>query len=83
MAFPMKTHLPYAAALAAAFFIFFAWSSPSSGEAGADDPAVVALVNDITTQQATITDNQAKIDSKLADIAETVRQARIFAARGK
>jgi hypothetical protein len=35
----------------------------------------------MTTQQATITDNQAKIDAKLAAIAENLRLARIYAGR--
>jgi hypothetical protein len=78
----MKPHLPYAAALTAAFVALLAWTGPSSGAAGGDDPAVVALVAEITTQQATITDNQSKIDTKIAAIGEQVRQARIFAHRG-
>ena len=55
---------------------------PSKGEVGPDDPAFVALLTEIATQQATIADNQAKIDAKLAAIAESVRVARIFVSRG-
>ena len=47
-----------------------------------DDPALTALLNDVTAQQATIAENQAKIDAKLAAIAENVRLARIFVGRG-
>ena len=34
-------------------------------------------------QQAIIADNQTKIDAKLATIGENVRQARIYAGRGR
>jgi hypothetical protein len=54
---------------------------PSGGQTG-DEINLVQLVNDVTTQQATILDNQAKIDVKLAKIAENVRLARIYAGRG-
>ncbi len=77
----MKTHLPTLAVLGGALIIAAAIPS-SSGQSG-DDPAVVEALKDVTVQQATIVDNQNKIDEKIATIAEQVRQARIFAARGK
>lgn len=40
------------------------------------------VVKDLQEQQATIADNQTKLDAKLAAVAEAVRQARIFASRG-
>jgi len=52
----------------------------SDGQTG-DDIAMTQLLNDIGTQQATIADNHAKIDAKLAKIAENVRLARIYAGR--
>jgi hypothetical protein len=54
----------------------------SSGEAASDDAALMALLNDVTAQQATLLDNQTKIDAKLATVAENVRVARIFVSRG-
>jgi len=78
----MKNKLPYFAALAAVLALLLGLPSPSNGQSG-DDPAVLELLKDIIAQQATIADNQAKIDEKLATVAEQVRQARIFAARGK
>jgi hypothetical protein len=78
----MKTHLPTLAVLGGALVIAAAIPSSSSGQSG-DDPAVVEALKDVTAQQATIVDNQNKIDEKIATIAEQVRQARIFAARGK
>lgn len=71
-------------ALAAAFVAgaFFA-PVPSSGQAGADDPVVLnALVTEVTNQQVTLAENHAKIDAKLAEIAENIRLARIYAGRG-
>lgn len=41
-----------------------------------------ALDKTVRAQQAEIAANQAKIDEKLAALAETVRTARIFASRG-
>ncbi|MCE9611779.1 MAG: hypothetical protein K8R23_16385 [Chthoniobacter sp.] len=55
---------------------------PLRGEGGADDAVVTALLSEVATQQATISENQAKIDTKLATIAESVRVARIFVSRG-
>jgi hypothetical protein len=48
-----------------------------------DDKALLALVKEVQAQQVQITDNQAKIDAKLAEIAETLRIARIFTSREK
>lgn len=57
-------------------------SAPSQGQAGGEDPQLTALVDEVAKQQAAIVDNQAKIDEKLAVIAEDVRVARIFVGRG-
>lgn len=43
---------------------------------------VLALAKEVQVQQATIADNQAKIEAKLAAIAESLRVARIFSTRG-
>jgi hypothetical protein len=52
-------------------------------ESERDQQAVAALTKELQGQQATIADNQAKIDAKLATIAEAVRQAKIYASRGR
>jgi hypothetical protein len=54
----------------------------SSGQAAVDDPALTALLNEVTTQQATVADNQTKIDAQLAAIGENLRLARIYVGRG-
>ena len=44
---------------------------------------LLALIKEVQTQQAQLTENQAKIDEKLATVTETVRTARIYSKRGK
>ena len=44
---------------------------------------LAALIKDAQAQQAQIADNQAKIETQLADLAETIRVARIFSKREK
>jgi hypothetical protein len=40
------------------------------------------LVKEVQGQQTSIVENQKKIDGQIADLAETVRVARLYAARG-
>jgi hypothetical protein len=54
----------------------------SNGQAAADDTLITTSLNEVTTQQATIAENQAKIDAKLAVIADSIRLARIYVGRG-
>jgi septal ring factor EnvC (AmiA/AmiB activator) len=44
---------------------------------------LAALIKEVQAQQAQIADNQAKIETQLADLAETIRVARIFSKREK
>ena len=44
---------------------------------------LTALVKEVQAQQTTIADNQAKIDAKLATIAEALRQAKIYSSRSR
>lgn len=70
----------YLAAVCAAASISIPYSLSAEQPATKSDQ-IRALVKDIRQQQALITDNQAKIDEKLAALAETVRTARIFSSR--
>lgn len=57
---------------------------------GADAPSatqqqeqqVLAVAKQVQDQQAAIAENQAKIEAKLATIAEALRVARIYSSRG-
>src|SRR2546429_9443364 len=44
---------------------------------------LLALIKEVQTQQAQLTENQAKIEEKLAVVTETVRAARIYSKREK
>jgi|SRR5688572_21651624 len=44
---------------------------------------LLALAKEVQNQQALITENQTKIDAKLATITEALRQARIYSSRSK
>jgi hypothetical protein len=69
-------------ALAAGALILLPPSSRGQAGAAGDEAAVARLLVDVSTQQAQIADNQNKIDEKIAIVAEQVRQARLFVARG-
>lgn len=43
---------------------------------------LAAIIKEIKAQQSEMAANQAKIDEKVAALAETVRVSRIFASRG-
>ena len=45
------------------------------------DADLLSAVKLLRSQQAEITDNEAKIETKLGELAETVRVARIFMSR--
>jgi hypothetical protein len=67
-----------AAFVAGAYFL----PAPSGGQTG-EEIQTTQILSDVIDQQKTITDNQAKIDAKLATIGENVRLARVMAGRGK
>jgi hypothetical protein len=79
----MKTK-PLSALAAALIAVALGLTLPerSSGQAGTDEAALAALLAEVAAQQALLAENQTKIDEKIAVIAEDVRIARIFVARG-
>ena len=67
-------------------FLFSLVLMTATGSRGQDQNAlyqakIIEIVKDIQGQHSQIASNQAKIDSKLADLSETIRVARVFAAR--
>jgi hypothetical protein len=69
--------------VAAIFSITLLAASAIRGQApdANNEQNLLALVKEVQAQQAQIADNQAKIDAKLAEIAEAIRVARIFTSR--
>jgi len=53
----------------------------SQGAADAD-AKTGALIREVQAQQKTLVENHARIDEKLAAVAEELRLARIFVSRG-
>ncbi len=47
-----------------------------------DQKQLEAMLQDVQAQQLEIAENQTKIDAKLAQVAEAIRVARIYASRG-
>ena len=74
----MKRHL-----VAVIYSISLIAGSASRAQApgATDDKNLLALIKEIQAQQVQIAENQAKIDVKLAEIADTLRVARIFTSR--
>ena len=60
-----------------------AWAAEPSKESEREQQQVAALTKELQAQQAAIVANQTKIDEKLAAIAEALRQAKIYAGRGR
>jgi hypothetical protein len=56
-------------------------SSSAQAPSGKDEEQLLILMKEVQAQQAQIADNQGKIDSKLTDLAETIRVARLFAGK--
>lgn len=87
----MQTKTLYVLAVAggAAFFALAA-PQPLSGQsvpaatpaAEAASAQTAALIAELTIQNQQLAANQTAIDEKIDALAETIRQARIFAARG-
>lgn len=68
-----------------AFLLVSALVAPASEAPTASQQQVdqvLALAKEVQIQQATIADNQAKIEARLAAIAENLRIARIYSTRG-
>ena len=52
-------------------------------ESERDQQQIAALTKELQSQQAAILENQTKINEKAAAIAEALRQAKIYAGRGR
>ena len=79
---PMKILSTLIAACLLGFAVNASAAEPSK-ESERDQQQIVALAKEVQGQQTAIAENQTKIDAKLVTIAEALRLAKIYAARGK
>ena len=70
--------------LTAFFSLALLVAAPAAEAPGAGQQAqqVLAVAKEVQGQQAAIAENIAKIDAKLATIAEALHTARIYSSRG-
>jgi hypothetical protein len=63
-----------------ALLVGTAFVTPTSAQAPAsnEEHQLIALIRDVKAQQTQVLGNQSKIEEKLAEIAETLRVARVF-----
>ena len=73
----------FVAPLLLASALGFAPFTSAQAPAQKDDQAVLQLVKEVQAQQREIAANQIKIETKLAEVAEAVRTARIYSSRGR
>jgi hypothetical protein len=72
-------------ALTAFFSVALLVAAPAAEAPSASqqqEQQVLAVAKEVQNQQVAIAENQAKIDAKLATIAEYLRVARIYSSRG-
>jgi PHP family Zn ribbon phosphoesterase len=62
--------------------LLMAAAAAEAPDASQSEQQVLAVAKEVQAQQAAIAENLAKMDAKLATIAESLRVARIYATRG-
>ena len=70
------------ALLLPAVLLTISFSSAQTPEAN-QEQKLLALIKEVQTQQAQMAENQAKIDEKINELADTIREARLFSKRAK
>jgi hypothetical protein len=73
----------FAAILLVGTLSLISTSGQAPASAQKDEQTLLALIKEVQQQQVEIAANQVKIETKLADVAEAVRIARIYASRGR
>lgn len=63
------------------FVLLMAAPAADAPNASQAEQQVLAAAKEVQSQQAAIAENQAKIDAKVATIAEILRVARIYASK--
>lgn len=70
------------ALLAPGTLLVMSFSAAQTPDAN-QEQKLLALIKEVQTQQAQLAENQGKIEEKLAQVAETIRTARIYSKREK
>jgi endonuclease III len=65
-----------------AVLLTISFSSAQTPDAN-QEQKLLALIKDVQTQQAQMAANQAKIDEKLNDLADIIRDARLYSKRSR
>ena len=73
--------IPFLLTLLAAFLLMTARGADSPN--ASEQEQLIEVIKEVQAQQVAIAENQAKIDTKLAAVAESLRLARIYSLRGK
>jgi hypothetical protein len=68
------------ALLAPGTLLVMSFSAAQTPDAN-QEQKLLALIKEVQTQQTQLAENQGKIEEKLAEVAETVRTARIYTKR--
>lgn len=68
--------------LVPASLLVISFSQAQTPEAN-EQAKLLALIKDVQTQQAQMAENEKKIEEKLNDIADIIRDARIFTKRAR
>ena len=65
-----------------ATFLVISFSQAQTPDAN-EQAKLLALIKDVQTQQAQMAENEKKIEEKLNDISEIIRDARIYTKRAR
>ena len=65
-----------------AVLLTMSFSSAQTPDAN-QEQKLLALIKEVQTQQAQMAANQAKIDEKLNDLADIIRDARLYSKRSR
>jgi outer membrane lipoprotein-sorting protein len=68
------------ALLASSTLLVMSFSAAQTPDAN-QEQKLLALIKEVQTQQTQLAENQGKIEAKLTEVAETIRNARIYSKR--
>ena len=63
--------------------VLFMVSFSAAQTPDANQQRLLALIKEVQTQQTQLAENQAKIDEKLNEVADIIREARLYGKRSR